>query len=326
MGPEALAQVLRPLTQHGHPNLIVGLQTSDDAAVYRLSDELAIIQTVDFFPPIVDDPFVYGAIAAANSLSDVYAMGGDALLALNIAAFPDDLPREILTTIFEGGMSKVMEAGAVIAGGHTVTDDEPKYGLCVTGTIHPDRVLTKAGAQPGDRLFLTKPLGTGLITTASRNGQAQDEHLAAAVASMLRLNKRPSLAARIAPVHACTDVTGYGLLGHASEVSEKSNVRLRVRAFSVPLLPGALEYAAAGHVAGGLHRNRNFFRRQGVEIDPEVPQDLATVLYDPQTSGGLLITVPADGSELLLSAFAEAGEPIWEIGEVATGAGVIVTR
>jgi len=166
MGPAALAQVLRPLTRHTHPALLVGLQTSDDAAVYRLSDEQAIIQTVDFFPPVVDDPFTYGAIAAANSMSDVYAMGGDVLLALNIAAFPSDLPTDLLSAIFEGGASKVTEAGGVIAGGHTVTDDEPKYGLCVTGMIHPQRILTKAGAEPGDLLFLTKPLGTGVITTA----------------------------------------------------------------------------------------------------------------------------------------------------------------
>src|SRR5215213_2883833 len=164
MGPAALAQVLRPLTQYTHPALLVGLQTSDDAAVYRLSDEQAIIQTVDFFPPVVDDPFTYGAIAAANSMSDVYAMGGDVLFALNIAAFPSDLPTDLLAAIFEGGASKVAEAGGIIAGGHTVTDDEPKYGLCVTGTIHPDRILTKAGAKPGDLLFLTKPLGTGAIT------------------------------------------------------------------------------------------------------------------------------------------------------------------
>src|SRR5215218_7159323 len=188
MGPAALAQVLRPLTQFSHPNLIVGLQTSDDAAVYRLSDEQAIIQTIDFFPPVVDDPFAYGAISAANSMSDVYAMGGDVLLALNVAAFPDDLPGEILSRIFEGGASKVVEAGGIIAGGHTVTDDEPKYGLCVTGTIHPERILTKAGAKPGDRVFLTKPLGTGMITTAIKQQAAAPSHIADAVASMLTLN------------------------------------------------------------------------------------------------------------------------------------------
>ena len=198
MGPATLAQVLSPLVQHTHPDLLVGLQTSDDAAVYRLSDDLAIIQTLDFFTPIVDDPWTYGAIAAANSMSDVYAMGGDVLLALNIAAFPDTLPPQILSAIFAGAAAKVAEVGAVIAGGHTVTDDEPKYGLCVTGTIHPDRVLTKAAAQPGDRLFLTKPLGTGAVTTALKNQQVDSAHLDAAVASMLTLNRAAALALLLA--------------------------------------------------------------------------------------------------------------------------------
>jgi selenide,water dikinase len=325
MGPEALAQVLRPLTRYGHPDLLVGLQTSDDAAVYRLSDELAIIQTVDFFPPVVDDAFAYGAISAANSMSDVYAMGGEVLLALNIAAFPDDLPAEILTRIFEGGAGKVQEAGAVIAGGHTVTDDEPKYGLCVTGTIHPERILTKAGAQPGDRLFLTKPLGTGLITTAHKNGAVADDHLAAALASMLRLNRGAARAARAAPPNACTDVTGYGLLGHAFEVADKSGVGLRIDASRVPLLPGALEYAGQGQQPGGLGRNRDYYAGQGVAIAADLPAESAAVLYDPQTSGGLLLTVPPERRDALLDAFAAAVEEIWEIGEVIRGAGVVVT-
>jgi selenide,water dikinase len=325
MGPEALAQVLRPLTRHNHPNLIVGLQTSDDAAVYRLSDEQAIIQTVDFFPPVVDDAFAYGAISAANSMSDVYAMGGEVLFALNIAAFPDDLPHEILSRIFEGGASKVVEAGAVIAGGHTVTDDEPKYGLCVTGTIHPDRILTKAGARPGDRLFLTKPLGTGVITTAHKNRVVSEEHLQAALDSMLRLNRGASLAARTVRPHACTDVTGFGLLGHGFEVAEKSGVGLQIAASRVPLLPGALEYVARGQQPGGLGRNRDFYAAEGVKIAADVPPDLATLLYDPQTSGGLLLSVAAEEHEALLSAFAAAGESIWEIGEVIVGRGVTVT-
>src|SRR5215216_4336159 len=211
MGPGALAQVLRrsSLSLQTHPDLLVGLQTSDDAAVFRLSSDQAIIQTVDFFPPVVDDPFTYGAIAAANSVSDIYAMGGDVLFALNVAAFPDDLPTEILTRIFEGGSSKIIEAGGVIAGGHTVTDDEPKYGLSVTGTIHPDQIWTKAGARPGDRLFLTKPIGTGLITTAHKNGVVASEHFEPALASMLRLNKGASVAARAVAPHACTDVPGF---------------------------------------------------------------------------------------------------------------------
>jgi selenide,water dikinase len=324
MGPEALAQVLRPLTRHHHPNLIVGLQTSDDAAVYRLSDDQAIIQTVDFFPPVVDDAFTYGAISAANSMSDVYAMGGDVLFALNVAAFPDDLPREILSRIFEGGSSKVIEAGGIIAGGHTVTDDEPKYGLSVTGTVHPDRILTKVGAKPGDRLFLTKRIGTGVITTAHKNGVVADEHFQPALDSMLRLNRAASLAARSVGPHACTDVTGFGLLGHGFEVADKSGVGLRIRASSVPILPGALEYAAGGQQPGGLGRNRDYYAAQGVTIAADVPADLAALLYDPQTSGGLLLSVAGEKGGALLDAFAVAGEAIWEIGEVVAGAGVTV--
>jgi selenide,water dikinase len=326
MGPEALAQVLRPLTGHIHPNLIVGLQTSDDAAVYRLSDDQAIIQTVDFFPPVVDDAFAYGAISAANSMSDVYAMGGDVLFALNIAAFPDDLPRDILSRIFEGGASKVVEAGGVIAGGHTITDDEPKYGLSVTGTVHPDRILTKAGAKPGDLLFLTKPIGTGLITTAHRNGIVAEEHLQPALDSMLKLNRAASLAAREIGPNACTDVTGFGLLGHGFEIAVKSGVGLRIQASRVPLLPGALEYAARGQQPGGLGRNRDYYSSQGVAVASDIPLDLAALLYDPQTSGGLLLSVAMDRHEALLDAFAAAGETIWVIGDVVAGRGVSVTR
>jgi selenide, water dikinase len=325
MGPEALAQVLRPLTRHNHPNLIVGLQTSDDAAVYRLSDDQAIIQTVDFFPPVVDDAFAYGAISAANSLSDVYAMGGDVLFALNVAAFPDDLPREILSRIFEGGASKVVEAGGVIAGGHTVTDDEPKYGLSVTGTIHPDRILTKAGAKPGDLLFLTKPIGTGVITTAHKNDAVEDEHLQAALDSMMKLNRGASLAARAVGPTACTDVTGFGFLGHGFEVADKSGVALHIRASLLPVLPGALEYAAGGQQPGGLGRNRDYYSSEGVMVAADVPVELASLLYDPQTSGGLLLSVAKDRHEALLEAFAAAGETIWEVGEVTAGHGVTVT-
>ncbi len=324
MGPEALAQVLRPLTHFSHPNLKVGLQTSDDAAVYILAEDLAIVQTVDFFTPIVDDPYTYGAISAANSLSDVYAMGGDVILALNVAALPEDLPSRVLTAIFEGGAAKIQEAGGVIAGGHTVIDDEPKYGLCVTGTIHPQRVYTKAGAQPGDRLFLTKPLGTGLITTALKNSVVQPAHLDAAVESMLRLNKQASLAMREARPTSCTDITGFGLLGHAYEVAERSDVRIVISAERVPLLEGALAYAAAGQKAGGLFRNLAYFTKQGVLVDPAISQDMVAVLFDPQTSGGLLMTVPGERVAQIHAAFGARSEPLWEIGFVETGAGVLV--
>src|SRR4051812_10113301 len=224
MGPGTLAQVLRPLTMLSHPNLLVGLQTSDDAAVYKLSDDLALIQTVDFFPPVVDDPYTYGGIAAANAMSDIYAMGGEVTLGLNIAAWPENLPSEMLGRIFAGGAAKMAEVGAVIAGGHTVTDAEPKYGICVTGTIHPDRILTKAGAQAGDRVYLTKPIGTGIVLTALKREAVAEEHLAETVASMLKLNRQASQLAQEVGVNACTDVTGFSLVGHAAEMAEKSGV------------------------------------------------------------------------------------------------------
>lgn len=324
MGPETLAQVLRPLTRHHHPDLIVGLQTSDDAAVYRLSPDQAIIQTVDFFPPVVDDPFTYGAIAAANSVSDVYAMGGDVLFALNVAAFPDDLPPDILTRIFEGGSSKIIEAGGVIAGGHTVTDDEPKYGLSVTGTIHPDRIWTKGGAQAGDRLFLTKPIGTGVITTAHKNGVVSVEHLQGALDAMLRINKGASQTARIVMPHACTDITGFGLLGHGFEIADKSGVRLVIDASRVPVLVGALDYAASGQQPGGLGRNRAYYSAAGVNVSSDIHPDLAALLFDPQTSGGLLFSIGKEQADEFVSAFAAAAEPIWEIGHVEAGHGVDV--
>jgi selenide,water dikinase len=327
MGPAALAQVLRPLTQHTHPDLLVGLQTSDDAAVFRLSADLAVIQTVDFFPPVVDDPYTYGAISAANSMSDIYAMGGDVLFALNIAAFPDDLSPDILTEIFEGGAAKVTEAGGVIAGGHTVTDDEPKYGLSVTGRIHPDRILTKAGARGGDRLYLTKPLGTGLITTAGKNGAVRAADLDTAIVSMTTLNRVASQIIRASAANACTDVTGFGLLGHAAEIADKSGVGLRLSANMLPILPGALRYAAEGHQPGGLGRNRDYFLESvdgGITISPDVSDDLAAVMFGPETSGGLLISIPVAAVRDLETEFAEAGLPLWEIGNVVDTPGIEV--
>jgi selenide,water dikinase len=327
MGPGALAQVLRPLTQRLDPNVLVGLQTSDDAAVYRLNDELAIIQTVDFFTPIVDDPYTYGAIAAANSMSDVFAMGGEVLMALNIAAFPETLPLRVIQRIFEGGADKAAEAGIVIAGGHTVTDDEPKYGLVVTGTINPKRILTKAGARPGDELFLSKPLGTGVITTAIKNEAAAPAHVKAAVASMLTLNRIASRLCQGIGVHACTDVTGFGLIGHAAEVAEKSGVHVVLNAAMLPLLEGAEEYATAGHLPGGAGRNRQYYQRERgiVSIDPAVPQVLADLLFDPETSGGLLFSAPERSAERIEAAFASAGESLWRIGRVESGSGVVVS-
>ncbi len=333
MGPGALAQVLRSstLAQYGHPDLLVGLQTSDDAAVFRLSADRAIIQTLDFFPPVVDDPFTYGGIAAANSMSDVYAMGGQVLLALNVVAFPADLPGEILTRILDGGAAKVAEAGGVVAGGHSVTDDEPKYGLSVTGTVHPDQVWTKAGARAGDRLFLSKPLGTGAITTATKRGAADAADERSAIAWMLTLNRAASETARGFgdAVHAATDITGFGLLGHGAEMAAKSGVALEIRAGSVPLMDGALGYAEAGLLPGGLGRNRDHFTGSeapgaGVTVDPAVAAALGSLLWDPQTSGGLLLAVAADAADRLIAAFTAAEVPLWEIGVVSAGAGVRV--
>lgn len=329
MGPGALAQVLRPLAMQSHPNLLVGLQTSDDAAVYKLSDDLALIQTVDFFPPVVDDPFAYGGIAAANAMSDVYAMGGEVTLGLNIAAWPDNLPHEILSRIFAGGAAKMAEVGAIIAGGHTVTDDEPKYGLCVTGTIHPARILTKAGARAGDRLYLTKAIGTGVVLTALKREAADENHVAEATTSMLRLNRLASQLAQEIGVNACTDITGFGLVGHATEIAEKSGVRLRIALEAVPFLSGALEYAELGFVPGGVGRNRDYFATLGehrVVLPEDLRRSLDDLLHDPQTSGGLLISLPAARAAALEAAFAREKTPLWPIGEVIAGSGVEVVE
>ncbi len=327
MGPATLARVLRPLTLGSHPDLIVGLQTSDDAAVYRVAPDLAIVQTLDFFPPIVDDPWTYGAIAAANSMSDVYAMGGTVLFALNVAGFPADLPPHTITAIFEGAAAKVAEAGAIIAGGHTVTDAEPKFGLVVTGTVHPDQVWTKAGALPGDILFLTKAIGTGIVTTALKRERVSSADLAAATDSMLTLNQASATVARAAGgVHAATDITGFGLLGHASEMAAKSGVGLRLASAAVPLLPGVRAYAEEGMIAGGLGRNRDHFTDHagGIRFDSSVELVLQTILFDPQSSGGLLFAVDPGLAAQFRGAFEDAELPIWQIGEVFAGAGIDV--
>ena len=325
MGPGALAQVLRPLSLPSHPDLLIGLAVSDDAAVYRIAPDQALVQTVDFFPPVVDDPYTFGAIAAANALSDIYAMGGRPFLALAIAAFPDDLPSSILTAILQGGADKVAEAGAVVAGGHTVTDPEPKYGLCVTGLVHPDRVLAKARALPGDVLLLTKPLGTGAITTAQKRAVVTDEHMAAAIESMLRLNRLASELAVELGARTATDITGYGLLGHGSELARNSEVALRIDLDAVPLLPGALEYARAGVLPGGLNRTRSFLLDEGhVTIALGLDADRVALLFDPQTSGGLLIALPPDRAAAFQARSADAGQPCWVIGTVTQGSGITV--
>jgi len=327
MGPATLAQVLRPLAARTNPRLLVGLQTSDDAAVYAISADQAIIQTVDFFSPIVDDPYQFGQIAAANSMSDVYAMGAEVLFALNIAAFPEDLPTDIITAILEGGADKVGEAGAVIAGGHTVVDPEPKYGLVVTGTADPRRVWTKAGARSGDLLYLTKPIGSGIITTALKRDAATADQLATAVAQMVTLNAAASRAVRDLSIHACTDITGFGLLGHTWELATKSGVGIEIAAPTVPILDGAVDLARSGNTAGGLGRNREYYSELAtnpVTSDSSLDPTLLEVLYDPQTSGGLLFAVAASQAIDLEAALTEAGVPCWQIGTVFDGSGVLV--
>lgn len=318
--------MLRAFPSQANSNLLVGLAAPDDAAVYRISDEQAIISTADFFPPVVDDPYAYGQIAAANALSDVYAMGGEPLFALNLAGFPDDLDLDILGRIFQGGADKVGEAGAVIAGGHTVTDEEPKYGLAVTGQVHPDRIFTKSGAQPGDLLALTKPIGTGVITTAHKRDCVAPSHLEEAIYSMCRLNGGAARLFQESSIHACTDVTGYGLLGHAMEMARHGNVRFEIKAEAVPLLPGALAYAEDDVVPGGLDRNRAHLEEEGLlALDEEISHALVALLFDPQTSGGLLAAVPPQEQTNLEQAFRAAREPLWIVGAVSEGSGIAVT-
>lgn len=327
MGPVALAQVLRPLLDKlnydDYPNLIVGLKSGDDAAVYRINDQLAVIQTVDFFTPIVDDPYTYGAIAAANSMSDVYAMGGEVILALNLAALPEDLPREMMTDIFRGGADKVAEAGGVIAGGHTITDDEPKYGLAVMGFVHPDKVVTKKGARPGDLLLLTKPLGGGIVVTAARADRAEPAHLQEAIEAMLRLNRRASQLMQEVGVNAATDITGFALLGHALEMAQSSRVQLRFVAADIPIFSGALEYARQKLVTGGAGHNRRYTESK-VQFGPAVSAEMDEVLHDPQTSGGLLISLPRSRAEQLTALLTANHQPCWLVGEVLEGEGIEV--
>jgi selenide,water dikinase len=284
--------------------VLVDYRTADDAGVYKLDDERALVQTVDFFTPIVDDAFTYGQIAAANALSDVYAMGGRPLTALAIAAFPKDLDPSLLGRIFAGGLETLQRAGVSLLGGHTVQDQEIKFGYAVTGEIHPRRIWMNAGARPGDVLFLTKPLGTGIIATALKADRVSDSIVNIAVESMARLNRAASEALASLPqgtVHACTDITGFGLIGHGSEMAVASGVTLELEAVSVPLLPGALELAAA-NIPGGGRTNAQHFGPE-VQVSPGVSTDLLAVLHDPQTSGGLLASVDpvhADAAEALL--------------------------
>ena len=289
------------------PNLIMGMERAEDAGVYRLRDDLAIIQTVDFFTPIVDDPYTFGQIATVNALSDVYAKGGRPLTALNIVCFPvKTMDISILREILTGGLNKMREAGVVLVGGHSVEDNELKYGLSITGVIHPDRVIMNQGAKVGDKLILTKPLGTGIISTALKNGKASDKAVAKSVSSMATLNKKASELMLNVDVHACTDITGFGLLGHACEMIEGTDVGMIIHAEAIPYFPEAKEYAEMGVVPGGTGRNRDF-RIKMVDIDKNVSKVMVDILFDPQTSGGLLMSVPAADAEPLLKRMRREG-------------------
>ena len=319
---EVLSVLRRPsLAVDNARHLLVGLGAADDAAVYQLSDELAIVETVDFFPPVVDDAYTWGAVAAANAMSDVYAMGGEVMFALAVAGFPRELDKAIVAEVFRGGAEKVAEAGGVVAGGHTVIDAEPKYGLCVTGRVHPARVLIKGGLRPGDRLFVSKPLGTGVITTAGKDGVASDDVLAGAVRSMCRLNRVAAQVARDFGATGATDITGFGFLGHATEMVVASGAGIAVDAGRVPLLPGARALAEAGHFSGGMKRNRRHV--EGVlgtrlQIAADVPSVVVAMLMEAETSGGLLFSIRPERADGVLDAFRRAGEEAWEIGVVLT--------
>jgi selenide,water dikinase len=307
--------VLGKLARQHDPNVLVGFDHADDAGVYQIAPDQALVQTVDFFTPVVDDPYTFGQIAATNSLSDVYAMGGKPLTSLALVCFPDKADLEILERILAGGLSKMIEAGCTVIGGHSIRDEETKFGYSVTGLVHPKKVLANQGAKPGDALLLTKALGTGVISTAIKKGKAEQAWIDAAVQSMTMLNKR---AAEVIVdggfrVSAMTDITGFGLIGHAREMALASNVSMQISAGRVPQLAGALECIRAGHVPGGLKNNRDFAECM-VEYDDGVPEDVRALLFDPQTAGGLLIATPE--GERLEAALKDAGVSAVQIGEV----------
>jgi len=309
--------VLGKLARQHDPNVLVGFDKADDAGVYKISATQALVQTVDFFTPIVDDPYTFGQIAATNSLSDVYAMGGRPLSALGIVCFPDKGDLEVLQQIMAGGLSKMMEAGCVVIGGHSVRDPEIKFGYAVTGMIHPEKVWANASAQVPDAIILTKGLGTGVISTAIKQGKAQQSWIDAAIKSMTTLNARAAEVAASGKfvVHAATDITGFGLIGHAREMAAGSGVSLRIHSAKVPLLEGALDCVRAGLVPGGLKNNRDFAECM-VSYGQSVPEEIRTILFDPQTAGGLLLSVARADAAALLAALTDSGVPAVEIGEV----------
>ena len=314
VGAGVLAKLLDGIRVHSDPNLLVGFDKSDDASVYKVTDELALVQTVDFFPPIDDDPYTFGQIAATNALSDVYAMGGEPKLALNIMAVPDCLPKEAVHALLRGGYDKVYEAGAIITGGHSILDDEPKYGLAVTGFVHPDRLLTNSGAKPGDVLFLTKPLGVGILTTAAKAELLEPEELRRVTVLMTTLNKGARDVMVKYRVHACTDVTGFGLLGHGLEMAQGSDTELHLQTAGLDFLPRALDFAGMGILPAGMYRNRSF---AADFVEPgQVPLAVQDAMYDPQTSGGLLIAVHPDDADAMYAELRTAVPSAQRVGTV----------
>lgn len=302
-----MAIALENIPQIFHPDLIVGYEHSDDAAVYRLDDEKALIQTLDFFTPVVDDPYTFGKIAAANSLSDIYAMGGKPILAMNIVCFPNCLDMKVLGEILRGGQEKVAESGALLVGGHSVEDNEPKYGLSVSGLVSPGKVLKNCGAKIGDALILTKPLGSGILNTAYKGGILEQEHYEAVVRVMEHLNKYAASVFEDFDVHAVTDITGFGLIGHLTEMAKGSEVTLVIETKNLPVIEGTLEYAKMGIIPAGMYRNRDYFGQEVRLASSLVEEAVLDVLYDPQTSGGLLISLPEDQAETMVARLKDSG-------------------
>lgn len=305
IGPGTLAGVLERLPKFDDPNLLVGVETSDDGAVYKINDELAMIQTLDFFPPMVDDPYTFGQVAAANALSDIYAMGGEPKTALNIVAWPNCINPEFLGEILRGGAEKVKEAGAVLAGGHSIQDDVPKYGLSVTGFVHPDRLLKNSGAKPGDVLILTKPLGVGIVNTAVKAQMASEAAKQEVIHTMTTLNRTAKQVFDRHSIHGCTDITGFGLAGHCLEMAEGSKTTIVIETEKLPLLGEAYTYASMGLIPEGAYRNR-MYAEEKVEIGA-IAEPLADICYDPQTSGGLLVSVVAEDVPGILADLAVSG-------------------
>jgi len=325
VGAGVLAQLLEGIQVHRDPNLLVGFDKSDDASVYRISDELALVQTVDFFPPIADDPYLFGQIAATNALSDVYAMGGEPKLALNLMCIPKEMPQTAVHQMLRGGYDKVYEAGCLITGGHSIFDAEPKYGLAVTGFVHPDHILTNSGAKPGDVLLLTKPLGIGVLSTAHKGGAASPEAMELAYSLMTTLNKAARDVMVRFPVHACTDVTGFSLLGHLLEMAQGSGVQAVVHVSDVDMIPDALEFAKMGILPEGMYRNRQY--AEPYTDVGETPLYMQDVLFDPQTAGGLLMAADPGCAEELLAALrpcVPSAQRIGELRESGEGARILL--